>query len=55
MTIVGAIQKVLSESGRALTHKEIYECIISNRYYEFGAKDPLSIVRNKVRKHCVGV
>jgi restriction system protein len=55
MTIVGAIQKVLSESGRALTHKEIYECIISNRYYEFGAKDPLSIVRNKVRKHCIGV
>lgn len=55
MTIVGAIQKVLSQAGRALTHKEIYDCIITSGYYEFGAKDPISIVRNKLRKHCVGV
>lgn len=55
MTIVGAIEKVLTEARRPLTHKEIYELIVSGGYYEFGAKDPVSIVRNKIRKHCFGV
>ncbi len=55
MTIIEAIQKVLTDSDRALTHKEIHELIVKNNYYEFGAKDPVSVVRSKIRKHCFGL
>lgn len=55
MTIVDAIQKVLSDSSHPLTHKEVYELIIKNNHYEFGAKDPISVVRSKIRKHCYGL
>lgn len=55
MTIVEAITKVLSESKKPMTHNEIYSEIIRSGYYSFGAKDPVSIVRNKIRKHCVGL
>ncbi|MDD1956922.1 restriction endonuclease [Pseudomonas sp. 8209] len=53
MTIVGAIKKTLESVNRPLTHKEIYEQIIENQFYFFGAKDPISLVRNKIRKHCI--
>lgn len=55
MTIVDAIQKVLNDSASPLTHKEVYALIIENNYYEFGAKDPISVVRSKIRKHCFGL
>ncbi|EPF1435459.1 restriction endonuclease [Pseudomonas aeruginosa] len=53
MTIVGAIKEVLSLAEHPLTHKEIYEAITTKGLYSFGAKDPISIVRNKIRKHCI--
>lgn len=55
MTIVEAIEKVLLDSNRPLTHKEIYGSIIDGGYYCFGAKDPASVVRSKIRKHCFGL
>lgn len=55
MTIVDAICKVLYESKEPLDHKTIYSLIVSKNYYEFGAKDPISIVRGKIRKHCYGL
>lgn len=53
MTIVGAIKKTLELVDRPLTHREIHEQIIANQLYIFGAKDPISLVRNKIRKHCI--
>ncbi|MEE2577312.1 HTH domain-containing protein, partial [Pseudomonas aeruginosa] len=53
VTIVGAIKEVLSLAEHPLTHKEIYEAITTKGLYSFGAKDPISIVRNKIRKHCI--
>lgn len=55
MTIVEAIEFVLKNSKRLMTHKEIYESLIENNLYAFGAKDPLSVVRGKLRKHCYGL
>ena len=55
MTITDAITKVLRESKEPLGHKEIYRRIISRSYYSFGAKDPQSVVRSKIRKHCFGI
>ena len=55
MTITDAITKVLTESKEPLGHKEIFKRIISQSYYSFGAKDPQSVVRSKIRKHCFGI
>ena len=55
MTIIEAIQQVLNDEGKPLTHKQIYSLIVSRKYYEFGAKDPISVVRSKLRKHCEGL
>ncbi|HMY00764.1 MAG TPA: restriction endonuclease, partial [Agitococcus sp.] len=55
MTIIEAIKKVLREAKRPLNHKEIYQEIINNQYYSFGAKDPVAVVRGEIRKHCYGI
>ena len=55
MTIIQAIQKVLKESNKPLTYKEIYKQIIDKKLYEFNAKNPLNIVRWSIRKHCFGL
>ncbi len=55
MTITDAITKVLCKSNTPLGHTEIYNTIINQSYYKFGAKDPISVVRSKIRKHCYGL
>lgn len=55
MTIIEAIRAVLEEEGKPLSHKAIYDRIVSKNYYSFGAKDPISVVRGKLRKHCYGL
>ncbi|MEE8059539.1 MAG: restriction endonuclease [Pseudomonadales bacterium] len=55
MTIVESIKKVLSEENKPLSHKMIYDKIISSGLYDFGAKDPVSVVRSKIRIHCYGM
>lgn len=55
MTIVEAIVSVLKKHGKPLSHKDIYDHVIKGGYYSFGAKDPVSVVRVVVRKHCYGI
>ncbi len=55
MTITEAILKVLYEANKPLSYREIYKEIVDKNYYFFGAKDPVSVVRNKLRKHCYGL
>lgn len=55
MTIVEAIISVLKSQNTPLTYKQIYNFIIENNLYSFGAKSPESIVNNKLRKHCFGL
>ena len=55
MTIVEAIIRVLKDEGPPLSHLMIYKLINERYYYDFGAKDPKSVVRGKIRKHCQGV
>ncbi len=55
MTIIEAIVTVLKEYGNPLSHKDIYDRIINNNYYSFGAKDPVAVVRGEIRKHCYGI
>lgn len=55
MTIIEAIINVLKGHGKPLSHKDIYDRIINYKYYSFGAKDPVAVVRGEIRKHCYGV
>lgn len=51
MTIVEAICKALTDINSPATYENIYNHIIQKKYYDFGADDPLSVVRVKLRVH----
>jgi len=55
MTINEAIIEILTSSYSALSHKEIHDEIEIKKLYHFKAKDPLSIVRRQLRRHCYGI
>lgn len=55
MTIVEAIRTVLQQAPDGLTAKEIYDEIIRNNLYSFGAKNPLGVVNSQIRRRCVGL
>lgn len=54
LTIREAIIKVLQASQQGMTVKEIYDKIIENRLYSFGAQNPLNVVRNQILSACEG-
>lgn len=55
MTIREAIIQVLTGHDEGLTCQEIYNRIIDNNLYLFGAKDPLAVVKITIRKQCYGL
>ncbi len=52
MTIIDAVKKVLENEEEGLSLQQIYDKIVSNGYYEFGAKDPLDAVRIQIMRYC---
>lgn len=55
MTIVECIKIILEKSNNPLTVSEIYESIAAQNLYSFNAKNPIAIVRQQVRRHCIGL
>lgn len=55
MRIIDAIAHVLKTNSEPMTHMQIYEAIVKEGLFSFGAKDPSSVVRSKLRKHCFGL
>jgi len=55
MTINEAILKVMADSGRPMTPTEAFEQIVSKHLYKFRAQEPLSVVRQQMRRHCKDV
>lgn len=55
MTIVECIKKVLSDTGEAMSAKEIYEEIVRQNLYAFGAQDPVGVVNAQIRRRCSGL
>lgn len=51
MTIIDAISCALRDIGRPSTFQEIHDHIVKNKYYSFGAKSPVAVVRVKLRLH----
>lgn len=52
--IVDAISVVLKESP-GLTYQEVYERIVKQELYQFGAKKPNAVVNGEIRCHCQGL
>lgn len=52
VTINQAIQIVLTEQARPLTHREIFARIVERGLYNFLAKDPQHVVQVQLRRHC---
>ena len=50
-----AIAQILRSNAGPMSAKEIYEGIVSSRLYTFKAQDPLSVVKNQLRRHCDGL
>lgn len=54
-TIVGAIKMVLQASKTSMTPRAIFEEIIQNDYYTFGAQNPFGVMRSELRTHSEGI
>lgn len=54
MTILGAIKEVLSRY-ESLTHIEIYQKIVEENLYQFGAQNPVAVVNGYLRRYCDGL
>lgn len=55
MTIVAAIRAVMREKGRPMSPAETYGAIVAAKLYTFNTDDPVSIVRNQIRRRCTGL
>ena len=50
MTIAEAVQTVLRDTGRAMNIQEIYDEIIRQNLYTFGAKNPKGVMSQAIRE-----
>ena len=55
MTIIEAIKEVLKSEPKGLSSAEIYQRIIDQNLYQFGAKNPVGVVNGEIRRHCIGL
>ena len=55
LTIIEAALSVLKNGKESQSVHEIYKNIIENSLYFFHAQDPLSVLRNELRSHSVGI
>lgn len=55
MTIVEAIVMVLKKHPAGMTSLEIYNSIIEQNLYTFGAKKPSAVVNGEIRRRCNGL
>lgn len=55
ITIIEAIKEVLKSEPKGLSSAEIYQRIIDQNLYQFGAKNPVGVVNGEIRRHCIGL
>lgn len=53
-TIADAVHKVLSDYPEGLTVQEIYNKIVEQNLYSFGAKNPKSVIYITIQRWCIG-
>lgn len=55
MTIVESIKCILQQNNDGLTSKKIYDEIVRQELYSFGAENPVGVVNAQLRRRCVGL
>lgn len=50
-----AIKLILQGSNTSMTPRAIFDEIIRNNYYTFGAQDPFGVMRSELRTHSEGI
>lgn len=55
MTIAESIKCILRQNSEGLTAKQIYDEIIRQGLYSFGAENPVQVVNAQLRRRCVGL
>ena len=55
MTIVESIKYVLQQNKEGMTSKQIYDEIIRQGLYSFGAENPVGVVNAQLRRRCKGL
>jgi len=55
MTIAESIKCILAGNSEGLTSKQIYDEIIRQGLYSFGAENPAGVVNAQLRRRCVGL
>lgn len=55
MTIVESIKSILQQNNNGLTAKQIYDEIIRQELYSFGAQNPVGVVNGELRRRCIGL
>ena len=54
MRMYEAAEAVLKDKGSPMEAKEIYNKIIENNLFQFGAKDPVAVLKQTLRKRSEG-
>lgn len=54
-TIAQAAIEILKEAKQPMTAAEITQAILDKELYSFNTKEPRSIVRNALERHCEGI
>lgn len=55
MTMIEAAKKVLFDNPEGMSLKQIYDAIIENEYYTFGAQKPFAVFSSKFRNYVYGL
>lgn len=55
MTIVESIKCILQQNNGGLTSKQIYDEIVHQGLYSFGAENPVAVVNAQLRRRCIGL
>ncbi len=53
-TIAQIALDVIKQSGTSMTPQQVYDKIIADGLYEFGARNPLAVLKNQIGRHTEG-
>lgn len=55
MTIIESIKCILQQNSDGLTAKQVYDEIVHQGLYSFGAENPVAVVNSQLRRRCIGL
>lgn len=55
MTIIESIKCILQQNSDGLTAKQVYDEIVRQGLYSFGAENPVAVVNSQLRRRCIGL